>query len=153
MTEYVAALALCDQAEPDLVQAHLLLKRAAEHGDDRAKYALATWYLHGNDAVEKNERLGVSMLKKLANSNVAEAVFDLAIAYDYGRQVRRNEKKAFSFYMRAALLGDRESCSQLAQFFKEGKIVDANPVVASAWERRAQEEERDISPPYRQWLQ
>ena len=149
---YARALAIGRDPSPDLLAAHDLLINASGSGDLRATYALATWYLHGNDAVSLDEKAGIRILKTLEKSNIPEALFDLAVSYDYGKHVKRNEEKAFSLYMRAALLGDSNACNQVGQFYAEGKFVDHDPKIARAWKLRSEQLESDISPPYRLWL-
>lgn len=151
---YLRALALCDEGDgADTKAAYELLQVAASQGDDRARYAIATWLIHGEDGVVEVDRsAGVTILKGLAKSNVAEALFDLAVSYDYGRGTRRNEQKAFSCYMRAALLGSNESCEQIAEFYREGTLVKHDKSLHLAWKKRSEQSEEQISPPYRLWL-
>lgn len=150
--DYLRAMSMCED-EADPTAAYELLRAAASQGDYRAKYAIATWLLHGMDGVvEKDMKAGFALLKELADSNIAEALFDLAVSYDYGWGTRRNERSAFSCYMSAALLGSAESCEQIAEFYREGTIVKTDPRLYRAWKKRGKQPERDISPPYRLWL-
>ncbi|ALJ11564.1 tetratricopeptide repeat protein [Sphingopyxis macrogoltabida] len=149
---YSKALAICRAPEADISEAYKLLSQASQEGDTRATYALSTWYLFGNEVVEKNEEYGVKLLKTLEKSNIAEAIFDLAVSYDYGKHVKKNNRKAMSLYMRAALLGDKASCEQVSQYYSEGKSVPYDKLLADAWKERAEQEENSISPSYRVWL-
>lgn len=151
--QYVEALTMCDSGNVDLAQIYILLTAAAESGDIRAKYAVATWLLHGKEGViEPDVEGGVAILKELESCFIPEALFDLAVSIDFGKGVRRDERRAFSLYMRAALLGHAQSCEQISEFYREGKIVKHNRKLQEAWALRAEQEERDISPPYRVWL-
>ncbi len=150
--DYQSALLHSRSDPPNLRKAYELLSGASERGDCRAVYALATWYLFGNEVVEKDEIRGVSMLETLRNSFVAEAIFDLAVSYDHGKHVEQDDEKAFSLYMRAALLGDKQSCSQVSQFYAEGALVEHDEELANAWRKRSEQDERDVSPPYRLWM-
>lgn len=150
--EYHSALILSRSTPPDIHAAYDLLTKAAENGDDRAIYAIATWHLFGNDIIEKNEERGVSMLLSLEKSNIAEALFDIAVSYDHGRHVERDTDKAFSFYMRSALLGDKSACDQISQFYAEGIVVQHDEFIANAWKMRSEQDEISISPPYRRWI-
>jgi len=76
-------------------------------------------------------------------------MFDLAVAYDLGKVVEQDDAKAFSYYMRAALLGDKEACRQISQFYVEGKVVPFDEELGEAWLKRSQQDETEISPPYR----
>jgi uncharacterized protein len=149
---YHEALAVARKDDHDSGTVYDLLLHAVEQGDTRAKYAIATWYLAGNACVPKDERRGVEILKELVNADIAEALFDLAYAYDLGRYVRKNARRAFSLYMRAALLGDQESCVQIAEFYREGRLVPHDMGLSRAWKRRSEERQEDISPPYRVWI-
>lgn len=150
---YAAARALLHKEPDRLADALALLHQAIAAGDARARYALASWHLAGNAVVERDEVKGVDLLKTLRTSHIAEALFDLALAYDGGKGgVRRNEKAAFALYYQAALLGDTESCAQMAQFYAGGWVVPRNRALAKAWKERAAQDETSISPPHRVWL-
>lgn len=151
---YLQALALCDEEETGSAEAaYELLRTAASQGDERAKYAIATWLLNGKEGiVEADQKAGVVVLKELVKSNIAEALFDLAVSYDYGWGIRRNEQKAFSYYMQSALLGCSESCEQIAEFYREGALVKHDRNLYLAWKKRSEQPEEDISPSYRLWL-
>lgn len=150
---YREALAICRSERLETKRAYELLVAAVEAGNARAKYVLATWYLNGNEIVQKDQRYGVVLLKQIMDANIAEASFDLAVSYDYGWGVRRNTRLAFVHYMKAALLGDREACDQISQFYLEGNYVPHNAMLSKAWKLRSEQEEREISPPYRLWLE
>jgi TPR repeat protein len=152
LSEYTSALILSRAHPPKLNEAFELLTAASNKGDDRATYALATWYLFGNEVVDKDEERGVCMLIALHDSLVAEALFDLAVSYDLGRYVQQDDHKAFSFYMKAALLGDSDSCRQVSQFYAEGTVVGHDEALSKAWQMRSECDEREISPPYRLWI-
>lgn len=150
---YARALTLADEGERGLGDVLVLLEEAAARGDSRAKYAVANWHLNGMDGVvEKDPRAALILLRELERSFIAEALFDLAWFYDLGKFVRKNEHRAFSLYMRAALLGHSESCRQISEFYREGVLVGHDAKLAKAWATRAEQAEADISPPYRIWL-
>jgi TPR repeat protein len=90
-----------------------------------------------------------SLLSSLENSFIAEALFDLAYCYDTGEGVPDDEEKAFCLYMNSALLGDKESCEQVSEFFLEGKLVPQSDSVAEAWHKRAELSDQERSPPHR----
>jgi len=146
---YEQALREADRANPDFAKVLILLRNAHEAQDDRATYALATSFRHGTFGLTANAREAHRLTKMLAKSNIAEALFDLAYSCDIGEFEKRDEVKAFSFYMRAALLGDQESCAQVAGFFREGTIVPRDPALAKAWRERSKLDESAISPPHR----
>lgn len=149
---YLDALAEAKSPRPDGPQVISLLERAHLEGDDRATYALAQCSRYGNFGYPIDPQKAHDLTKTLENSNIAEAIFNLARDYDIGHCVRANPKKAFSLYMCAALLGDAESCAQIAQYFGRGEIVPLNKKTAKAWKARSKCDEKFISPPYRRWL-
>lgn len=150
---YDLALDIAENVPSDVSRAMILLKDAVDQGDPRAMYAIATWKIHGMPPdIEQDTREGIRLMKLAAKHPIAEALFDLAVIYDHGVLIRRNVKKAFSLYARAALLGDTESCAQLSQFYREGKTVDYDEDLAEAWLIRSREDEASISPSYRIWL-
>jgi uncharacterized protein len=146
------AVKLCRLKKPKLKDAFELFLSASHDGNPKAIYALATWYIFGNEVVEKNEKQAVKLLKSIVNSNIAEANFQLALAYDQGWGVKRHSGRAFSLYMRAALLGDKDACDQISQYYAEGKYVKFDENLAAAWKTRSEQCEKDISPPYRVWM-
>lgn len=146
------AIKLCRLDKPDLKTAYELFLEASNAGNPKATYALATWHHFGNEVVIKDDKVAVSLLKSVKNSNIAEVNFHLALAYDRGWGVRRDSRKAFSFYVRAALLGDKGACDQVSQYYSEGKYVSFDKSLALAWKVRSEQDEKDISPPYRVWM-
>jgi uncharacterized protein len=137
----------CDDA---LVLEHL--RTAESEGDERAVYALAQCYRHGTFGLKVDLKMAHDLNKGLESSNIAEAIFNLAVDYDCGNFVRTNPKRAFSLYLVAALLGDPESCSQIAQAYQIGWVVSQNRRLAKAWKLRSKCNAKLISPPYRRWL-
>ena len=125
------------------------LSKAHEEGDARATYALASWNLNGADFVPVNVQKGIELLRSIEDQPVAEALYDLAVAYDLGKGVRRNPRKAFELYMKSALLGHLEANRQVGQFFIAGEFVQFNRNIGRMWNRRGQLTEAEISPPQR----
>lgn len=150
--DYERALSFSRMVPPDLKSAKDFLLKAHDNGDARATYALATWSIYGNEVTEKDEKEGVNLLREIEDCCIAEAIFNLGFAYDTGRFVDQDDLKAFSLYMRAALLGDKEACNQVSQYYAEGRTVQHDLALAEAWRIRGEQDERLISPPYRVWL-
>lgn len=146
---YEMALSLAKSTPADLKAAYEYLILASSNGDQRADYAIATWYLSGNEVVQRDEIRAFEILKSLERSNIAEACFDLAFSYDSGRGCRRNAGRAFSNYMKAGLLGDKEACQQIAQYYLEGVLVKYNKELFLTWKLRSEKSEQEISPAYR----
>jgi hypothetical protein len=92
-SKYDEALAVMKRRKPDLATAADLLVEAHGSGDYRATYALATWYLHGRH-FPKSIRSAVKLLRQAASDNIPEAMYDLAICYENGEGMAKNEHKA-----------------------------------------------------------
>jgi uncharacterized protein len=149
---YSAALREADSAECNNALVMESLSKAEQEGDLRATYALSQCYRYGSFGTVIDLERAHKLTKQLENSNIAEAVFNLALDYDKGNFVRTNLKKAFSLYVVAGLLGDKESCEQVACFYRVGEVVPRNKVLEKAWRARARCDETLMSPPYRCWL-
>ena len=70
------------------------LNAASAAGDDRATYALATWYLHGKN-VEKDIDRALNLLRLAADAGNADAMYDLAYSYEIGNGVPKDDRTAF----------------------------------------------------------
>jgi len=149
---YAAAIHLTKSSPLDESAIFDKLSIAADEGDCRALYALSTWYIHGFKNGKKDVRKGLKLLKRSAQSNIAEASFDLAYAYDSGLIESESGCEAFEYYMRAALLGDRASCEQISEYFRSGEIVPCSSLLSELWLQRSNHSEEDISSPARVWL-
>jgi uncharacterized protein len=115
-----------------------LLLKAAEEGDARATYALATWHLHGTSFLRVDYVRGFELLKSSAKAGVAEASFDLAISYEKGVGTRRNLKRAFEAYVHAALLGDSQAFYEVGRMYCYGIGVSKNRRLADYWLDKAE---------------
>src|SRR4051794_33307131 len=82
-----------------------LLQNAADYGDARAVYALATWYLFGR-GVRKNHSTATTLLEKAADQKLPAAEYDLAVCYETGRGLTKDTGAAFRYYLRSAKHGD-----------------------------------------------
>jgi TPR repeat protein len=84
-----------------------MLEDALSRGDARAAYALGTWYIHGREpAVRKNLKEGVRLLRVAAAAGVPDALYDLAVCYQKGAGVAKNELRALALYLKAGLRGE-----------------------------------------------
>lgn len=92
---------------PDWKVYRALIEKAARAGDDRAAYAMATWYLFGNEdvGVRKHAGRGRAWLERAARS-MALAMCDLALAHETGRLgLAVDERAAYRLYARAVEYG------------------------------------------------
>lgn len=116
-----------------------LVRRAARAGDDRARYAIATWYLHGqaNIGVRRNRRVARRWLELAARSS-ALAMFDLAFAHETGQLgLRKSERTAYRWYVRSAEYGSISALHEVGRCLFHGIGVapdrtKARPILAAA---------------------
>lgn len=136
-TEYDLALLAARRKLPDLAHVAALLESAHSSNDRRATYALATWHLYGHAGYAKNLRKAVQLLKHAANSDVTAAHFDLAVCYETGEGVKKNEARAYLHYLAAALNGDLDSLGEVGRCLFHGIGTTRDRKAAEVWFRRA----------------
>lgn len=135
---YKLALKLMRRKRPNLLHASTLLEWAHEEGDPQATYALATWSLSGNEFYPKDLRRAVKLLKIAARADVAAAHFDLAVSYETGQGIKKNEKAAYLHYVAATLNGDAASMAEVGRCLYHGIGVSRDRKLADIWLRRAE---------------
>jgi localization factor PodJL len=85
-------------------------ERAANGGDKRAMYNLATYYIEGiggpKDLIE-----AAGWFRKAAMAGVVDSQYNLARLYEQGYGVDRDPVEAYKWYLVAAKAGDKESKS------------------------------------------
>jgi TPR repeat protein len=111
-------------------KAYALLEEATKNGDQRATYAIGTWYLHGF-FLKRDVRRGVALIAEAADQQVADAAFDLAVCYELGTGRRANINKALCYYMRSFLLGYPPSCARIRAHFVLGRSLNPKSPVVS----------------------
>lgn len=134
---YELALRITNGKRPDLVRVSALLEEAHDQGDRRATYALATWSLFGNAIHPKDRRRAIQLLKLAAKADIAAAHFDLAVSYETGQGIKRNEEAAYRHFLAAALNGDNDSLAEVGRCLYHGIGVARDRKVAEVWFRRA----------------
>ncbi len=127
MSAYEKALDLYETGSEDKV--FELLLSSHSDGDFRATYALATWYLHGR-FVRVDLKKAIKFLKLAAENHIADAQHDLAVSYEKGVGIEKNECKAFEFYLKAALNGDIQSIYEVGRCFYYGIGTEENRALA-----------------------
>jgi len=131
--EYDQALQMARKENPDIGKAGGLLEVAHALGDRRASYALATWYMFGNDGYKKNIAKAISLLKLAAKSDIAYANHDLAVAYETGTGVKKNKKIAYNNYVAAVLNGDYDAAEEVGRCLYYGIGVNRDRKMAKIW--------------------
>lgn len=86
--------------------------------DPKDQHKLGLRYMSG-DVVDRDLELAAEWLQKAAESGYAPAQLDLAMCYNHGQGVIRNEKKALEWYNRAALNGDRMARRFMGELLEE----------------------------------
>jgi uncharacterized protein len=135
---YELALRAASRKRPDLVRAGALLEEAHDQGDRRATYALATWYLFGNEAYPQSLRKAIQLLKLAAKADIASAHFDLAVSYETGQGIKKSEQAAYRHFLAAALNGDNDSLTEVGRCLYYGIGVGRDRKTAEIWFRRAE---------------
>lgn len=130
MEPYEKALEISQKNDGDLEKSYHLLLKAREQGDHRATYALATWYLYGK-FLDKDLHKGMDYLKEAAQHDISDAQYDLAVSYEKGIVVERDEKISFQLYLKASLNGDKQSIYEVGRLFYHGIGVPENKFVAN----------------------
>ncbi len=97
-------------------------KEAAKRGHASATYMVGYILLSGV-AGKIDMRKGTAYLKRAAAKNHVKAVLLLARNYYYGYGLKRNEKKAFKAWRKAALLGSPEAEYYLGLCYGKGIYV------------------------------
>jgi TPR repeat protein len=130
--DYLRALNVAQKRRPDWKLAKELLLRAAKSGEPHAKWALATWYLHGNPVTTKDIRKAIPLLKQAAES-VREAQYELAVCYQNGEGVAKSPRKAFLLYLQSALNGDPQAHFEVGRMLYHALGVRRDRAQAWIW--------------------
>lgn len=88
---------------------------------------------------KKEEYWDLAWHARLADYGDPESQFIIADAYEYGKSVEEDPKKALSFYKRAAEQGHIESCMRLGRIYTENKWIQIDEEKALYWYRKAAE--------------
>jgi len=149
-------------AELQTSQKYFYAKRAAEEGNPRAQFDLGLMYANGT-GVEKNEALALMWFNRASQNNLTKALnlqkvtvttgtsqkfkfaqeaakrgdaraqFDLAMMYQKGDGVTRNERLAFKYFHKAARKNHAEAKFQMGLSFAQGKGVKKQSQLARYW--------------------
>lgn len=136
---YEAALAAMQEVPPNERAALRLLKKAYKDGNPHAAYALATWYLRGCGGLEKKPLKAVELLEMASAKGIPGAMFDLAVCFESGEGVKKDQRRAAMLYMVAALKGDPQSYFEVGRCFYYGIGVKKDRELAELWFDKAGE--------------
>ena len=101
------------------------LQRAATDGSPQAQYALGVMYLHGQH-VEVDNQKALDFLRDASDQMYPDALFDLGVALEIGKIVKKNKKEAFKCYFHAMIFGDRQAIQEVARCVYHGIGVEKN---------------------------
>jgi TPR repeat protein len=114
-----------------------LVEIGAEIGDPLARYAIATWYLHGHAElkIERDPAKGAEHLEACA-SLFGRAAYDLAVSRLKGIGTRQARRVAFGLYVAASNLGSLAAMEAQALCLAQGIGTPADATAAKLLSRR-----------------
>lgn len=104
----------------DRVEAHSLLKKAAERGDTESMFYLGTLYSVAGEF--KDEKQAFKWITMAAQKDHIPAFRQLGVFYRSGFGVERNTQKAVDLLTQASEKGDVSSLEILADIYKSGEF-------------------------------
>jgi uncharacterized protein len=135
---YNHALELASGENPDYAAAAKFLEKAAEEESAEALSALGSWHFHGRHYPEDRAR-GVGLWKKACKRGSVDAMLEMGKVYERDEGFKKNLKKAFYYYMQAALAGSGQGCYEISRFFYYGIHVPKDKKVGMIWCNKAAE--------------
>jgi len=133
---YEHALAEMYTEGPDIKGVLKALREAETLDSADAAYALATWYLFGEN-VDRNLKTAVVLLKKATTQEHVGALHALAICHEKGEGTRESPRLAFEAYLRAALRGEAQCVFEVARCLFWGIGTERDRRIARIWLKRA----------------
>lgn len=79
---------------------------------------------------------GVTELQSAAKVNSVIAQYYLAVCYEHGISLEKNQKEAFLHYRKAAERGLADAMYHIADFYKDGIVVEKNEARYDEWMKR-----------------
>ena len=121
------------------------LMESANNGNSEAQHQLGIAYKEGNGvALESNYEKALFWLKKAAEQNNPEALFDLGRIYDRGDcGVTENHIEAFNWYLKAAQQENPNAMTTLAYIYEKGEVISQDKHEAAQWRLKSIEHGED----------
>ncbi|MDY6992254.1 MAG: tetratricopeptide repeat protein [Pseudomonadota bacterium] len=116
----------------------IALQKAAEHGDAKAQFELATAFFRGID-VEQDYQQAFKWYQQAAEQGMPAAQHNLGHAYTQGLGVSADANQAIYWYRKAAEQGDWRAQNNLANAYRLGKGVTQDHQQAVQWYQQAAE--------------
>ncbi|MBI4195661.1 MAG: sel1 repeat family protein [Betaproteobacteria bacterium] len=111
-------------------------QRAAQAGDAKAQFALATRFEDGR-GVDRSMAQAIPWYRKSADAGLVEAQAYLGVIYDKGRGTKQDDVEAANWYRKAAEQGHGQSQYNLGVFYFYGRAFPANKDEARKWFERS----------------
>ena len=116
------------------------LKRSIKAGNAEAAYALGNLYYYGKVGyvpVDLNE--AVRLFRLAAERGNRDAMYFLGYCHELGHGVRKNQRRAYQYYLMAAIRGDVDSMDDVARMLYWGIGTHKDRMAYAAWRQRASE--------------
>ena len=121
----------------DLPEAVRWFRLSADQNWAGGQYYLALAYL-GGEATQKDEALGLEMMRKAADQNHSDALCELASLYSRDMGEPRNEQdRPIHLLLRAASQDNADAYARLAFRYRHGLGIERDLIEASRWDCRA----------------
>lgn len=137
--QYDWALHLTYRDEPDLAQAALWFRRAAEQGHRAAQFDLGRAYVVGR-GVERDRTEGAKWFRLAAEQGHPGAQTSLGFAHEWGLGVALDQREAVKWYRRSAEQGSSSAQASLGKAYAEGKGLEKDEAEAVRWFRLSAEQ-------------
>jgi TPR repeat protein len=141
---FTVGLLLCLGASPALGQSASPprpslsdLQASAARGDREAQLALGMRYLDARDGAPQDFAEAARWIRRAADQGLADAQYNLALLYQDGRGIRKDDFEAVRWFRRAADQNLAAAQNNLALAYASGKGVAQDETEAARWLRRA----------------
>lgn len=131
---------------PDYTRARMLLEKAAAQGSRTAEFSLGNAYLFGQWGVPRDPSRAIEYFRNVVETPPAEwddpdlamnAASWIAGIYEGAAGFPKDEKRAFEWRQKAAMLGDPRAMKPLSEMYRDGRGVEKDPQQAQIWADRA----------------
>lgn len=117
------------------------LEEAAQSGHVEAQYALG-WVFLDQRYGRISERKSFLWMKSAADNGNPLACFNVGVSFEAGEGATQNDKQAAVYYLKGAILGDRNCQFEISRCFHHGIGVNKNRMMAQMLEQVFPEMER-----------
>jgi len=94
------------------------LQQEAEQGDARAQYLLGSAYREGKGVLQDYKE-AATWYRKAVDQDFVVAIKALALCYEYGRGVPKDQVKAVELYIQAWMLADEQEAEYVANTLEQ----------------------------------